>query len=137
MLKYILKRFVIFIPTLIIISVLAFVISVNAPGDPVERLSKSADKEGAASEQSNASKKVKQDIRKRLGLDLPIFYFSLSTLADCDTLYKFDDKAQQDNLLKLSRKYGNWEGISRYHHALTTLLDEHVVIDVNKNPADY
>jgi peptide/nickel transport system permease protein len=132
MLKYILKRFVIFIPTLIIISVLAFVISVNAPGDPVERLSKSADKEGAASEQSDASKKVKQEIRKRLGLDLPIFYFSLSTLADCDTLYRIDDKAQQDNLLKLTRKYGNWKAVSRYYHALTTLLDEYSVIDVDK-----
>jgi peptide/nickel transport system permease protein len=132
MLKYILKRFVIFIPTLIIISVLAFVISVNAPGDPVERLSKSADKEGGANTQSNASKKVKEDIRKRLGLDLPIFYFSLSTLADCDTLYKITDKAQQDNLLKLTRKHGNWKAVSRYYHALTTLLDEHAVIDVEK-----
>ena len=102
MLKYIFKRLLVFIPTLIIISLMAFVISTNAPGDPVERLSKSASKEGAASEQSAATKKVKQDIRKRLGLDLPIFYFSLTTLGDCDTLHKIDDKAQQENLLKLT-----------------------------------
>jgi len=132
MLKYILKRFIVFIPTLIIISVLAFVISVNAPGDPVERLSKSADKEGGANTQSNASKKVKEGIRKRLGLDLPIFYFSLSTLADSDTLYKITDKAQQDNLLKLSRKYGNWNATSKYYHALIALLEEHSAIDIDK-----
>ncbi len=64
MLRYIFKRLIVFIPTLIIISLLAFVISINAPGDPVERLSKSANKEGTASEQSSATKKVKQDIRK-------------------------------------------------------------------------
>lgn len=118
MLRYIFKRLIVFIPTLIIISLLAFVISINAPGDPVERLSKSANKEGTASEQSSATKKVKQDIRKRLGLDLPVFYLSLSTLADSDTLYKIEDKAQQDNLLKLSRKYGNWADVQGYYRAL-------------------
>jgi len=118
MLRYIIKRLLVFIPTLIIISLLAFVISINAPGDPVERLSKSANKEGTASEQSSATKKVKQDIRKRLGLDLPIFYVSLATLADSDTLYKVEDKAHQDNLLKLSRKYGNWEAVQNYYRAL-------------------
>ena len=66
MLKYIVKRILIFIPMLIAISLLAFVININAPGDPVERLSNSADKEGAANEQSNATKKVKQELRKNL-----------------------------------------------------------------------
>ena len=132
MLKYLLKRVLIFIPTLIIISLLAFVISINAPGDPVERLSKSANKEGTASEQSAASKKDKEAIRKRLGLDLPIFYFSLGTLADSDTLYKVVDKAHQENLLKLTRKYGNWEAVSRYYLALNSALKEHELIDVDE-----
>lgn len=64
MLKYIFKRLFVFIPTLIMISLLAFVISINAPGDPVERLLKSANKEGSASEQSNSTKKDKEEIRK-------------------------------------------------------------------------
>ena len=87
MLKYIVKRILIFIPMLIAISLLAFVININAPGDPVEKLSNSADKEGAANEQSNATKKVKQELRKKLGLDLPVFYFSFGSMSDCDTLY--------------------------------------------------
>jgi ABC-type microcin C transport system permease subunit YejB len=36
--KYILRRILFFIPTLFIITLLAFIISVNAPGDPVERM---------------------------------------------------------------------------------------------------
>lgn len=131
MLKYILKRLIIFIPTLIIISVLAFVISVNAPGDPVERLAKSANSEGAASEQSSATKKVKEDIRKRLGLDLPVFYFSLGTLSDCDTLHKIVDKAQQENLQKLTRKYGNWSAVVNYYQTLNTALEAHSLVDVD------
>ena len=132
MLAYIFKRLFIFFPTIIIISLMAFVVSANAPGDPVERLSKSANKEGVANEQSSATKKVKQDIRKKLGLDLPIFYFSLATLADCDTLYKIEDKSQQENLSKLTRKYGNWENVSQYYYALIDLLGEHNSLDVDK-----
>jgi len=131
MLKYILKRLIVFIPTLVIISVLAFVISVNAPGDPVERLAKSADKEGTANSQSVSTQKVKQDIRKRLGLDLPIFYFSLATLSDCDTLYKYTDKAQQENLSKLSRKFGNWEAVSNYYNTLNNILAIQATLDVD------
>ncbi|MCB0380230.1 MAG: hypothetical protein KDD24_03165, partial [Flavobacteriales bacterium] len=132
MIKYLIKRVLVFIPTLIIISLLAFVISINAPGDPVERLLKSANKEGTANEQSNSAKKDKEAIRAKLGLDLPIFYLSLSTLADCDTLYKIADKAQQDNLLKLSRKYGNWEAVSNYYHATLSLLEEYDSLNVDK-----
>lgn len=132
MLRYILKRFIVFIPTLIAISLLAFVISINAPGDPVERLSKSANKEGTASEQSSSTKKVKQEIRKRLGLDLPVFYLSLATLADSDTLYKIDDKAHQDNLLRLSRKYGNWEAVQNYYLALTSAAEAISLLNVDE-----
>ncbi len=132
MFKYILKRLTLFIPTLIMISLLAFVISINAPGDPVERLSKSANKEGTASEQSGSTKKIKEEIRARLGLDLPVFYISLSTWSDCDTLYKIADKAQQENLLKLSRQYGNWEAVSNYYHSLLSLLAAYDSLNVDK-----
>ena len=54
MLKYTFQRILTFIPMLIAISLLSFVISINAPGDPVERLAKSAESEGSAQEQSGA-----------------------------------------------------------------------------------
>ena len=52
MLKYTLQRLITFIPMLIAISLIAFIISINAPGDPVERLSKSAGNEGGAEQES-------------------------------------------------------------------------------------
>ena len=73
MLKYTFQRIIAFIPMLIAISLLSFIISINAPGDPVERLAKSSESEGGAQEQSGASKKIKAELRKKLGLDLPIF----------------------------------------------------------------
>ena len=64
MLKYTLQRILTFIPMLIAISLLSFVISINAPGDPVERLAKSAESEGSAQEQSGASKKLSKNLEK-------------------------------------------------------------------------
>ena len=46
MFKYVIKRVLTFMPMLIAISLLSFIISINAPGDPVERLSKAAGSEG-------------------------------------------------------------------------------------------
>jgi len=132
MLKYIAKRILIFIPTLLAISLLAFIISISAPADPVEKLSNSADKEGAANQQSNASKKTKQDLRKKLGLDLPVFYFSFGSLSDCDTLYKVEDKDYASSLNELSHYYGNWEDVSAYFNQLTKAQTSHFSLDLDE-----
>ena len=73
MLKYTFKRILVFIPMLIAISLLSFIISVNAPGDPVERLSKAAGTEGSAEQQSGASKKIKQELKKKTRIGLAYF----------------------------------------------------------------
>ena len=116
---------------LVAISLLAFIININAPGDPVEKLSNTADKEGAANDQSNATKKVKQELRKKLGLDLPVFYLSFGSLSDCDTLYKVEDKAHAAALSELSHHYGNWDNVSTYFHQLNTVLLAHSELNMD------
>jgi peptide/nickel transport system permease protein len=139
MFKYALKRILTFIPMLIAISLLSFVISINAPGDPVERLSKAAGSEGSAEQQSGASKKVKQELRKKLGLDLPIFYLSITDLAASDTLYKVQDKYHKANLEALTHQSGNWQAVSDYYSSLLTLQKAHQQVDakaiVANNPS--
>ncbi|MBL6873505.1 MAG: ABC transporter permease [Flavobacteriales bacterium] len=130
MLKYIAKRILIFIPTLLAISLLAFIISISAPTDPVEKLSNSSDKEGAANQQSNASKKTKQDLRKKLGLDLPVFYFSFGSISDSDTLYKVADKDHSATLSELSHYYGNWEDVSDYFNQMSKTQTSHFSLDL-------
>jgi peptide/nickel transport system permease protein len=118
MLKYTLRRLLIFIPMLIAISLLAFIISINAPGDPVDRLTKAAGNEGGADQQSGTAKKDKEAKRKQLGLDLPIFYFSIGDIASSDTLYKVQDRDHRENLEVLTHQFGNWIAVSNYYHAL-------------------
>ena len=130
MFKYALKRILTFIPMLIAISVLSFIISINAPGDPVERLSKAAGNEGSAEQQSGASKKIKQELRKKLGLDLPIFYISISDQASSDTLYKIQDKYHKKNLEALTHQSGNWQAVSDHYSSLLALQKAHQQLDV-------
>ena len=111
---YILKRILIFIPTLFIISLLAFYISVSAPGDPVEILTNAASAQGGST-QMNASRAAKDSLRKQMGLDKPLFYFSMSTMADSDTLHRIHNKKHRKTLKHLTRKYGNWTQVSAYY----------------------
>jgi len=117
MLKYTIKRLLVFIPMMIAISLIAFIISINAPGDPVDRLTKAAGNEGGA-EESAAAKEDKENKRKQLGLDLPIFYFSIGDISSSDTLYKVQDRDHRENLQVLTHQYGNWTAVSDYYHAL-------------------
>jgi len=85
MLRYVLKRILWFLPTLFAVTIIGFILLANAPGDPVNILSNSAKASGNLEEQ-------KTFWRKKLGLDLPLFYFSVTTLSEPDTLYKVYDE---------------------------------------------
>ncbi|MBT5858527.1 MAG: ABC transporter permease [Flavobacteriales bacterium] len=130
MLKYTLKRLLVFIPMIIAISLIAFVVSINAPGDPVETLSKAAGNEGGAEKQSGTAKSVKQKLRKKLGLDLPLFYFSVTDMASCDTLYKVQDRNQRENLETLIHQFGNWPAVDNYYKSLLNLQKTQQSIDI-------
>ncbi len=130
MLQYIIKRILTMIPMLVGISLLAFVISINAPVDPIEKLARSSESEGDASSSSVATKQIKQEWRKKLGLDLPIFYFSITDIASSDTLYKVQDRDHQTNLKKLTHESGNWESVSNYYTSLLELEEVYKKIDI-------
>ena len=116
MLKYIIKRVLIFIPTLIAVSLLTFALSSNAPGDPVETmLNKNQGGEGQAAEKI-ASEKAYNNLRHELGFDLPLFYFSLTNATSSDTLYKIPKTDHCSNLERLSFTYGNWADVANYYN---------------------
>ncbi len=135
MLKYILKRIVIFLPTLIIISLLAFVISVNAPGDPIERMVVAAQSGGEVGSQTVSQVEQKKFWRKKLGLDLPIFYVALRTMSEPDTLYKVFDKNERAALDRLVDIHGNWQAISDYYKSIGDLDKTFIRSEVDS--ADY
>src|SRR5690554_279834 len=123
MLQYIFKRLLIFIPTLFVISLFTFILNVNVPGDPVEQILGGG---GSAAEMGQSSSKLASerayiDKRRELGLDLPVFYFSLSNAATPDTLHRIHRKLHKANLEQLILLYGNWTEIEKYYHAIVEL----------------
>lgn len=117
MLKYIVKRIAIFIPTLFVISLVTFYLSVNVPGDPVEQMLNSNSEMGSSAN-AQASEKAYIDKREQLGLNLPIFYFSLTNKAVPQNLHEIPKKFHRQNLERLIDKYGNWDEIQTYYNSL-------------------
>ena len=114
MIKKIFYRIFIFIPTILLISLLSFVISLNAPGDPVDKLATAMGQDGASNQNQSSNLIVKTKIRKSLGLDRPVFYFGLGTLSDCDTLYRIIDKEEREALKVLNRSVGDWDLVMNF-----------------------
>ncbi len=112
MFKYILKRILIFIPTIVIITLGTFVLSLNAPGDPVDLLLNQSGGSDSKSTDRLATEDAYIQKRAELGLDKPTFYFALSNAATSDTLHQVPKQIYRENLARLTHQYGNWPQIS-------------------------
>ncbi len=112
MLRYILKRILVFIPTLFAISLLAFWLSKVAPGDPVMSCNPIDE---AGFEMTRA---LYQEMYEDMGLDKPLFYFNFTTASYPDTFYRVSGRYHQQALAKLIDQYGNWPLIQEYNNAL-------------------
>lgn len=130
LLGYILKRIVIFVPTLFIISLLTFILIAAAPGDPAETMLNRSSGEGQSADRL-ATERSYSELRHKLGLDLPIFYFSPGNLAQSDTLIRIPIKNNRETLDRLIYDHGNWPQIENYYHQLKTL--EYAVIGTKKD----
>ena len=117
MLKYSIKRILTFIPMLIAISLISFIISINAPGDPVARMTQGGEA-GSAQTGTSSTEKDKEEKRRELGLHLPIFYFNFSNYATPKDLHKVSSTSEKANLTSLIHQYGNWESIYKYYLSL-------------------
>ncbi|MCB0429750.1 MAG: ABC transporter permease [Flavobacteriales bacterium] len=127
--KYFLRRILIFIPTLVLITLLGFTLSQYMPGDPVDRLLTSASAGGELLQQSQSMQQQKRLWRHKLGLDLPVFYVHITSLAEPDTLYRIYPKSVRNAMERLIATYGNWPEIQQYRMALEHLTSLHNNLD--------
>ncbi len=119
MLNYSIKRLLYFIPTLFLISIITFFISINAPGDPVETMLNRSQDERQTDKLIQENSYV--ELRHNLGLDLPVFYFSITSAASCDTLYKISNLSHRSILERMAFTYGNWKDIACYYQTIKKL----------------
>jgi peptide/nickel transport system permease protein len=95
-----------------------FILGVNAPGDPVETILIKQQGESGQSVKSIADEAAYNSVRHKLGLDLPLFYFSITNATACDTLYRIPKSNVRNNLTHIAFIYGNWPNVARYYAAL-------------------
>ena len=117
MLGYTLRRLLLLVPTLLVISLLAFGLQQCTPGDPVER--RCPPLESGASGQ-DALKRYDRNINEcrriasQMKEDIPLFYFSLRGRAYPDTLHRVFPKARRELASDLIASYGNWPLVDNY-----------------------
>jgi peptide/nickel transport system permease protein len=90
--NYIIKRLLISIPTLLAISLVIFLILALAPGDPL----------GEFASNPNITAEVRENIRKSLGLDQPIYlryYKWITAFLKGDLGYSFTSRSPVTNLI--------------------------------------
>lgn len=124
MLLFVVKRTLRFIPILFSIAILGFLLTAYMPGDPVKKIliaRYGADYKNSALD----SKQLQSSIYKELGLDKPLFYFSINSYNACDTLYKIQDFEQRKAMERLSNMYGCWEHIETYFSTINFYIANH------------
>jgi peptide/nickel transport system permease protein len=107
------RRLLAFVPTLLVISWLAFALSKLAPGDPVELIIRAGS--GAVEGEVAQADRIYRETAGFLGLDKPAFYFTLSSQAFPDTLYRIVHQDHRHTLRRLIAQYGYWPPIERYY----------------------
>lgn len=121
MFLYVVKRLLIFIPTLFIISLITFAISQAAPGDPAAEMVRGLHAGDGGNIAHGKGEKAYLEKRHELGLDLPIFYFGVSSRAAPDTLHRIARSDHRAALKRLVHRFGNWPEIQEYYRSLRQL----------------
>ena len=113
--RYLIKRILGFIPVLFVIALLAFIIGRVAPGNSAVSTNPYQNNESANGLDLNY---LSQKVIESSGVRLPVFYFSLESAADADTLYRIADIEQHRFLTQVCRASGKPEATLIWFHKL-------------------
>lgn len=108
---YFLRRLLLALPTLLVVSLVAFALRTNAPGDRVE--------EQFGPDSSPSPDPLVQSARygnraKTMGLDKPVFFWSLNARTFPDTLYRVFPPRRRKWLVNMASQTGNWQTTAGY-----------------------
>ena len=116
---YFLRRLLYLPLSLLLLSLLCFLLIRLAPGDPV-RQRMSAEGMRSTGQDPVAYARNYRQVASELGYDLPPFYFVVTNAAIPDTLYRIVESEHRSTVTTLAQRYGDWQAVQHYYH---TLLD--------------
>ncbi len=119
--QYLVRRVFWAVPTLFLVSVAAFWLLRQAPGDPVDILSGRVFSSGEAVEGDPSRLERDYFLKAReLGADRPAFYFELATAIWPDTFYRILKPEDRRTAAALLEKSGYWPSVSGWLESLKT-----------------
>jgi peptide/nickel transport system permease protein len=115
MTSYLLKRLVLMIPTMLVVSLLAFFISHGSPIDPIgdQECGNPFNVENFAIYQACREQKIRD-----YHLDKPAFYFQLTSWANPGDLHLRVEPSKRAALERLLHQNGNWELVRKWELAV-------------------
>lgn len=116
---YFAKRLLLFVPTLLVLSLFFFYLSKLAKGDPVLNQVEASMK-SEFNPQLEAT--LYNALKKKYALDIPSFYFSIHRQTSSDTLDKIPDPQIRKNLVNWAYEMGSWEKANQIHHKVKLAL---------------
>lgn len=121
MLPYLLKRLLLSIPALLLIATAVFFLSRLLPDS--DRAESILQEEGGFYNSGSAETRQAsyRNYLKRTGLDQPLFYFSVRSAVEADTLHKIYPESERLLLQRLAWHYGNWSAVWDYYISIKNL----------------
>ncbi len=127
---YFRKRLVLLLPTLILVSLLAFWLQEAAPGDPIAQVLQDEDPDAAM---PLRDLRVYQAAYKRaareLGMDRPAFYWSLTPLSMPDTLFRILPLSRREAFSTWCRQTGSPALTQQWYDRLTAYQEAILALD--------
>ena len=119
--RFLLRRLAFLPASLLLLSLLCFALISLTPGDPVETLLPAGEVRSSTTNPGAYDRLYRQTAR-RLGLDLPLFYFGVGNAALPDTLHRIVNRAERETMRSLALQVGSWPAVQRYRDALRLVI---------------
>ena len=117
MLKYLIQRILIAVPTLLVVSLVIFGLG-KCSSVHEDKLEEAAQRSENAKNNFTYRDQAIRQAAESLHLNKPIFYFSLTTAAYPDTLYRIWLPSEREKMEYLIAFTGNWPAVQHLHQAI-------------------
>ncbi len=112
---YFSKRLIFFVPICLLLIACTFLLTRSVPGDALDQmLMRSEGVSVSSADYQNRKEKLAQ----RLGLDKPLFYFSITTLAEANAYRYFNEPKEKNAFYQLLNTYGDYKNVCSYYDAI-------------------
>lgn len=119
--KYIIKRIIWSAISLMVIILIGFTLLIYTPGDPIRTVMNLSDQEDPLRPPAPIILNQKKTWENKLGLNLPLFYFTIQSSVLPDTLYRVTDKHENKIIRSLCLQTGTPDKVLKLRDELKQL----------------